>query len=393
MNSKMILSIVLSICLSAAASAQTLKTFNGEYDDGTVNKGRAIYTYYEDKTTLEYIKHGGFKFIYSDRDATSSQQVVIAGNYNHNKKKGLWSCTITYADWPTNGNTYNTGTKTLTANYENGLPNGAWLYKYNGKEREKRFALNGYTWTPFKPLTSEMVSANFNEGIITGPVKFINNPPYSEYTSIVGQFENNGFMSGTWVYKSPDNEKTVEFKNGILTKFIVRENASGKILSKEIDDAEMSQIKDKYATGAISLDILKKMKIRVDTILAVQNSDYDFKMSFKCDDFRFKYIPGDETYYYQKSIYDEKTYVYTQHSGWVDIRNEGMFILFTQVPTYMLINLQEYNKAIDFMSEGGYRRAKELLESVLQQNEANLSDSDTITLNAKIREVALKLKQ
>lgn len=389
----MILSIVLSIGLYSITSAQTLKTFNGEYDDGTVNKGHATYTYYEDKTTLEYIKQGAFKFTYSDKDATSSQQVVIAGNYNHNKKNGAWSYTIIYNDWPTNGNTYNTGTKTLTANYENGLPNGAWLYKYDGKEREKRFTLNGYTWTPYKPLSPEMVSANFKDGIITGSVKFINNPPYSEYTSIIGQFDNNGFMSGTWVYKSPDNEKIVEFKNGILTKFIVRENASGKILSKEIDDAEMSQIKDKYITGAILLEGLKKMKIKVDTIFAVQNNDYDFKMSFKSDDFRFKYVPGDETYYYQKSIYDEKTYVYTQQSGWIDIRNEGLFVLFTQVPTYKLTDIQDYSKAVDFIGKGNYGGAKELFESVLQQNEANLSDSDTITLNAKIREVELKLKQ
>jgi hypothetical protein len=372
MNSKIISLVMFLSIFCISINCQNTKIFNGKYDDGTVNKGFATYSYYEDMNTLEYIKHGAFKFTYSDKDATSSQQVVISGNYKHNKKDGIWSYVITYSDWPTNGKTYNTGTKSLTASYANEKPNGAWVFNYNAKEREKLYSLHGYTWSPFKQLEPESVSAKFNNGVITGSINFINSPPYSDYNSIAGQFDNNGFMSGTWVYKSSDFEKTVEFKNGILVKFLIRENASGKVTSKELDNADMSQIKDKFINGSLSINDLKNQKITIDTIYGVTNNDYDFTMSFGSNDFRFKYIPDGES---------------------VDTHNKGKFMLFTQTPTYKLVELEDYKNALDFITDKNNRSAKERLELLMQKYASNLSSSDSAYLSAKVKEVDLNLEQ
>ena len=249
---------------------QNTKTFSGEYDDGTLDKGYATYSYYEDKATLEYIKHGAFKFTSTSKYEGGGQKVSISGNYKHNKKDGIWAFTITLTDYPTNGGAYITGTKSLTASYTNGKPNGVWTYKYNIKKREKQYSLAGYTWSPYSSVPAQMVAANFNNGVLVGSVKFVNNPPYNEYNSITGQFDSNGNLTGTWIFKSPEKEKTVGFKNGILTSFVVREIASGRITAKDIDNEDMTIIKNDFIAGKITAAELNNYHIKVDTI-NVQN--------------------------------------------------------------------------------------------------------------------------
>ena len=331
MNSKIILSALVLLCCSTSVLCQTLKTFKGEYDDGTANKGYATYTYYEDKKTLEYIKQGAFKFTYSDKDEISSQKVSISGNYKNNQKDGIWSFIITYTNWPNNANAFITGAKTLTASYVNGKPKGSWIYRYDFRTREKRFSSAGFIWTPFVTGPSELVTATFRDGIITGPVTFVNNPPYGQYNNITGQYDNLGRMVGKWIYKSPDKEKVCEFKNGIVVSFIVRQTSSGRITSKDIDDQEMTRIKNDFIIGKITTADLTKLNIKIDTVDAVKNDDYDFVLSFKSKDFRFEYIPGDDSYYYRPSIYNEVTHENIQDAGWVDTRNEGKFYIFTQL--------------------------------------------------------------
>lgn len=328
MNSKIIPLAILMLGFYSLGICQNTKTFSGEYDDGTLDKGYATYSYYEDKATLEYIKHGAFKFTSTSKYEGGGQKVSISGNYKHNKKDGIWAFTITLTDYPTNGGAYITGTKSLTASYTNGKPNGVWTYKYNIKKREKQYSLAGYTWSPYSSVPAQMVTANFNNGVLVGSVKFVNNPPYNEYNSITGQFDSNGNLTGTWVFKSPEKEKTVGFKNGILTSFVVREIASGRITAKDIDNEEMAKIKNDFIAGKITLAELNSYQIKVDTIKAVENDNYEFSQSFNDKDFRHQYIPGDDTYYYQSSIYDDVTHNLIQDSGWVNIRNEGTFYIF-----------------------------------------------------------------
>lgn len=190
----------------------------------------------------------------------------------------------------------------------------------------------GYTWTPYSVIPSELVSATFRNSVLTGPVKFVNNPQYSDYNSITGQFDNFGRMVGKWIYKSPDTEKLVGFNNGIVVSFIVRQTSSGLITSKDIDNEGMTKIKNDFVVGKFFYAELLKLKIKIDTIATVKNGDYDFSQSFKSSDFRFMYIPGDESYYYRESIYNEETHEYLQNSGWVDTRDEGKFYVFTQIP-------------------------------------------------------------
>lgn len=386
MNSKIISFSILILVFYNTIFAQNLKTFSGKYDDGTVNKGFATYTYYEDKSTMEYVKHGAFKFTYTDKDDISSQKVSISGNYKNNRRDGLWSCIITFTDWPTNGAGFITGTKTLTTTYLNGKPNGSCMYKYDARIREKRYSALGYTWTPFEPVPSELLTATFREGILTGPIKFINTPPFSDYNSISGQFNQNGEMIGTWIYKSPDQEKSIVFKNGILISFIVRETSSGKIITKEIDNDEMTRIKNDFIAGKITIADLAKNKIKLDTIHAVKKDDYDFSQSFKSADFRFEYIPGDESYYYRPSIYNETTHEYTQESGWVNNRNEGIFYIFNQTPSYKVSDLKEFNSANEYLMNNDFKGAKVDFEGIIYSYEENLSKEDLNLIHAKLKE-------
>jgi len=102
--------------------------------------------------------------------------------------------------------------------------------------------------------------------------------------------------------------------------------------SKDIDNEGMTKIKNDFVVGKFFYAELLKLKIKIDTIATVKNGDYDFSQSFKSSDFRFMYIPGDESYYYRESIYNEETHEYLQNSGWVDTRDEGKFYVFTQIP-------------------------------------------------------------
>jgi len=328
MNSKIISLAISMLGLYSLGFCQNTKTFSGEYDDGTIDKGFATYSYYEDKATLEYIKHGAFKFASTSKYEGGGQKVSISGNYKHNKKDGIWTFTITITDYPTNGEAFITGTKSLTASYTNGKPNGIWSYKYNIKKREKQYSIAGYTWSPYSSVPAQMVTANFKDGALVGAIKFVNNPPYNEYSTISGQFDSNGNLTGTWIFKSPEKEKSVVFKNGILTSFVVREITSGRIISKDIDNEDMTKIKNDFIASKITAAELNNYHIKVDTINAVENDSYNFNQSFNDKDFRHRYISGDDTYYYQSSIYDETTHDLIQDSGWVNIRNEGKFYIF-----------------------------------------------------------------
>jgi len=372
--SKLLLSIIyISLLLIPRSYAQNLKTFSGVYEDGEAEPGKATFTYYEDPKTREHVKHGLFKYHLILKSDAGNCIETITGNYKQNKKDGVWTYIINELDYHrTNG--YFTGSITLTSNYLNGLPNGLWSYSRTYKGRDRLRTLSGFVWSAYKIFPSESVTATFKNGTIIGHATFHNSPPYSEYNNISGQFDSKGFMNNQWTFTSPDKIKTVLLKDGIVTQFIVRSKSSGAILSKDIDDNDMLKLKTDFLAGKISNEQLKDLKIKIDTLVAVQSEQYDFTMSFNRDEFKYRYIEGDHSYYYPKDDNGEPV----NKDGWVDKRHSGAYILFTKTKTYMLSELSEYNQIVNFQpgDVSGYETLVENYKNFLNSYQENLSKDD-----------------
>jgi len=324
---KFLLSILyMSLIIITHSDAQSLKTFSGIYEDGEVQSGKATYTYYEDSKTREYVKQGPFRYHLILKSDAGNYVEIISGNYLHNKKNGIWTYAINELDYHTTDG-YFSGSMTLTATYVNGLPNGLWSYSRTYKGRDRLYSLLGWVWTAYKIFPSEHVTATFKNGDIIGTVAFHNSPEYAEYNNSSGQVNARGLMTGQWIFTSDDNIKTIVLKGGIVTEFIVRSKSSGAIVSKDIDDNKMIQLKTDFLAGKISVEQLKQLNIKIDTLSAIQSGQYDFTMSFNRDEFKYKYIGGDDSYYYPKDDNREPV----DKDGWVDKRYYGWLMVFTKI--------------------------------------------------------------
>jgi hypothetical protein len=357
---------------------QNLKTYSGEYENGQVDKGKAVYTYYEDSKTLEYVKQGLFKYNLNVKDDYGTYSENISGNYKNGKKDGLWNYLISKTDYPSSSGSYFSGTIKLTANYTNGQPNGLWSYNCQLKHRDKTY--NG--WTNFVTNKPESVKASFKNGKLVGTISFINSPEYADYNNITGQFDQNGFLTGKWIFKNPENEKVLEIKNGILRSFVIREISSGQIINKEIDDQEMTLLKDDFASGKLQLNDLQNKDINVDTISAVKNDLFNSETSFNLNLFLHRYIGGDDSYFYKE--FDNSLNDYNQKTGWFDNRNYGKIIMFEKKKYSSVEDMSDYQIAKRHEDQGNKVLAIRFYKKIL---EYNLSPKDIKVIETKIKEL------
>ncbi len=291
------LSLFLILLPLTITAQTTLKTFNGVYDDGTNGNGRATYTYYEDKKTSEYIKQGVFRYTYRERDNTSSTFRTVTGSYNKGKMNGLWTFTNLYTDWPLTTGEYMTGTETLLANYLNGKPNGAWTYKYIRKTRDKRYSLYGYSWGLYTQLPTQTITANYKNGVISGLFNMKRNG-FGCYDHISGQFDSQGNLIGKWIFRGSDEEKVMEFLNGVQINRIVRNLNSGKIAESDIDDKELTQARIDFANKTLNATDLESKSCYLEEIDPTDKSCefYNFDDFFYTDRFIVRNLSGDDTY-------------------------------------------------------------------------------------------------
>lgn len=385
---KKLQTLLFTSLITSSIVGQTLKTFNGEYENGEVQKGKATYTYYEDIKTMEYIKHGQFKYtlnVNGDYGGTYSE--LISGNYINGKKDGQWNYTISKVDNPSSNEAYYTGTITLVINYAKGKPNGSWVYKNQLKHRNR--TIRG--WANYVNDVPEKVSAVFQNGIITGNITFANSPLYAEYNNITGQFDGKGFLDGKWVFKSSDKEKVLEFKYGIIRGFIIRDITNGKVINKEYDNDELNQLKDNFSIGKISVSELQAKGYNVDTITAPKSELYDFSTSFNMTMFRFRYITGDDTYFYQE--FDNSKNDYNQKTGWFDYRNYGKIIEFKKINYTSLTDISDYNIAKENEKMGNMILALRFYKSIIALNKKLLSPEDVKIVEDKIVFCNKKIQQ
>jgi hypothetical protein len=292
---KKIFTIIISL-IAINAIGQTLKTFNGPFTDGKTQNGSAVYTYYEDPDTREYLKQGAFKYTFNGKGDYQGYDQTITGNFEKGLKHGTWTYTITMADFGS-GNPYYTGTVTLVANYKNGYADGNWKEVRSYKQRKKFLSYGQYKWDPFGPVKTMTINMNFKNGYLVGAVSI--NDEFANFKA-TGSYDNNGLAIGTWIINDMGWGKNREliYKDNYLYEFVARSN-QGEVLEGST----------KYQTGYDNLVKAKSMTptereeagISIDTICggscaATNNIQEYFNKLLVNDYFLYDFIEGDLTY-------------------------------------------------------------------------------------------------
>lgn len=200
--------ILVTLFISNFSIGQTLKTFNGKYDNGN-----AIYQYYEN-ADYERIMQGNFTY--------SENKFQITGQFLNNKRNGIWKSTNTYKmGW---NSTSDIVTETCIANYLEGKLNGQCTYKK-------------VNLTTNKILINS--SAYFKRNILSGNFEFnsINDRFETENDFSIKFYTNNeGYIDSTFKinfsYNKIKYELIRKYKTGFLTWELSRNLSTGEILNK-----------------------------------------------------------------------------------------------------------------------------------------------------------------
>lgn len=211
---KKIFSILL-ITISMNMKSQTIKTYNGTFENGN-----AIYEYYEN-ADLERIYHGKFNYhasvnsIRNSNIGIENNKITVSGSYKENLKEGIWN----YSDIQyLTTNEANNIKKTIVGKYTNGQKQGKWIYNFitnaEGKSSEQKIELL------------------FKNNILIGRIEFLN--------KISGNIDSSGKLQGSWKLTLNKDEYNAEIKDGYIIKLIVRQKETGEILLKYFQDPNFS---------------------------------------------------------------------------------------------------------------------------------------------------------
>ena len=226
---------------------QTLRSYSGNvrlHQGFLADYGTLTYTYYEDASG-NYVKHGKFNVTSTgSREGRDDNYVLTkwTSKYTANAtcKNGWFNglLTITYKLTANSSRKSNTYITSMTANYKEGVPHGAWSYSQTN---------NGVVDQSFK--------VNFTDGMLTGPVSI-------NYTKkMTGQFSSQGEYDGKWTVVDIDGtNREYFFSNGVLIYELKR--ASGNVTDRT--SAEVEDLSRKYANGELTKEDLEERGYKVD---------------------------------------------------------------------------------------------------------------------------------
>jgi hypothetical protein len=285
---------ILTPLISISAFSQTLKTFNGTFNDGKLQNGTAVYTYYEDPETHENVKQGSFKYTFNGKADYQGYKQTITGNFEKGLKTGNWTYIISMTDFG-NNNPYFTGTVSLVANYKNGYADGNWKEVRSYKTREKFYSYGQYKWGPFGPLKTMTIDMNFKNGYIVGSVSI--SDEFANFKA-TGNFDSNSLCTGSWIINDIGWGKNREliYKDNFLYEFIARSNTG----SVESGTTKYQNGYDLYIKGkTLTPSEREEEGITIDTACgknlcaATNNIQEYFPKLFSVDYFLYEYIGGD----------------------------------------------------------------------------------------------------
>ena len=205
------------------ALAQDIKQYDSIYKPKSSNSGHATFDYYLNKKG-EAIKHGAFVFKSEKRDSVSQNTAIVdfwKGQYKDNVKDGEWvyeSQTYAVKIKSISETTVEPVTQThktvKTINYNNGYPDGAFIFKSNLFEDGRLME------------TAELLKTTLQDKKINGDFELSFSDKVHGKITLKGKAVN-GLMQGVWeiLYDTERIKETREYKSGILlTLTKVQEN-------------------------------------------------------------------------------------------------------------------------------------------------------------------------
>jgi len=352
--------LVLVAMFSLNTYSQSLKLFNGTFNDGKSQNGTAVYNYYEDSLSHEYLKQGPFKYSFVGQADYKGYNQIITGNYEKGLKHGLWTYTIGMADFGYN-NPYFTGKITLTANYKNGYADGNWKEVRSLKSRKKILMYGQYSWSEFEPIKNMIIDINFKNGKLIGVVNV--NDEFSKF-KLNGVFDNNSYLMGTWLINDMawNDNLVVTFKDNYFFETIVRNN-NGEVTGTENNQKDYDLfVKSKNMSDSEK----EETGIVIDINSGLKYLNPYFSKLFEKEYFLSDYLGGDLTFNVGAFV-----------GGW------GFKL--REIKYYPIRNNQDFIQAEEYFKTKNYFEAYKYYQRALQSNvstrpsEKKLID-DTISL-------------
>lgn len=322
---------------------QSLKTFSGEFNDGKAQNGVAIYTYYEDPNTHEYVKQGSFKYTFDGQGSYKGYNQTITGNFEKGLRNGLWTYTISMSDFGYN-NPYFTGKITLTANYKNGYADGNWKEIRTLKSRKKYLMYGQYNWEEFEPVKNMIIDLNFKSGYVIGELNI--NDEFSKFKMNLS-LDNNSYLTGTSIVSETGwgNNYQDTFKDNYLYESINRGN-NGEVKGQSNNQTEYDSF---LKTKTMSINQIEDAGFVIDTICGMDKLNKYFSQLFSEEYFLFDKIDGDLTYkagsflgicYFKLKSID--FYPIANNSSYIEaekqLKNNNLFIAYEKYHNSLLNN-------------------------------------------------------
>jgi formylglycine-generating enzyme required for sulfatase activity len=236
MKKNSILGLICFLIISGQVLlSQTLKTFQGAYENGT-----ATYQYYENEN-FERLFQGSFKYKGTIPDGNNVKyNINITGQYNKDKKDGLWTYVLsTIGPKGT--------TETVTGNYTNGLMEGAWSLNtiVNGTKKSIK-------------KSSVVFKNNKLVGELNYEFNALTNKEYAKI-SVRGNFNDSSEFNGAWLTSYTQGniqyEETRKYRNGVLYLLLHRRLSDGKIFQKIDSTNFVEQFFQNYHPSANFADV------------------------------------------------------------------------------------------------------------------------------------------
>ncbi|MCK5847123.1 MAG: hypothetical protein KAG84_06775 [Bacteroidales bacterium] len=268
--------------------SQKIQKYSGEFFNGQDVKGEASFSFFTNDKNKR-IKTGSFRYSAREKKNDWHFSHNISGKYNDGYKMGKWSYTYSSKDKDVDkhGYYYNISVE-LDADYNNGVPQGEWLYSCYIFKFQKELKTGRYRKTNKTIVKDIKITLNWNKGKLVDSLIIIDKIG-SRVQAPMNKF---GVLIGDLILKTPNASTQINYDKGVETMYISSNDTINNLEYETyltIDDkkAKVRKIKSSYLynENCIIRDII------VDNIY---NNEY----------FLYKYIDGDKLLTFKKEFGD-----------------------------------------------------------------------------------------
>lgn len=199
-----------SLLFAISLNAQEIKTYSGVFESG-----KATYQYYENEKADRFYS-GSFSYV--------GNPYTVNGKFYENLPVGKWKISALNKIYKNDKNRIQL-TTSISGNYKSGNLDSTWNYSnsiktYNPKTKK------------FNPKAQKIVGkAMFKDKHFIGSISLQFTSATTE--NITGQFDENGYPTGSWIKKSKLQTEEWRFENGVMIFHMIKNNATGDKLLEE----------------------------------------------------------------------------------------------------------------------------------------------------------------